>query len=126
MKLLSILLSLTLADSLFRYKLHDSTPFTCPSCRVSVSTNCRLFCETHGNGICYENNCEATLCVDGSINRFYCAPGTVFNPRVLACDWPYCLHHDHPCYKPCATCGDLTEDSISEECQRTVEVMQKP
>ena len=108
---MSILLSITLAHSLFRSELHDP------------NQKCRLFCKTHGNGICYDNNCEGPmiLCVDGSINTFYCAPGTVFNPRVLACDWPYCLPHDHPCYDPCPACGDLTE-----VCHRTVEVMRKP
>ena len=50
-------------------------------------------------------------------DKMYCAPGTVFHPRLLECTWPYCLPYDNECYEPCgAPCAGWTPDEIQEQC----------
>ena len=47
----------------------------------------------------------------------YCAPGTVFHPRLLECTWPYCLPGDNECYEPCGSpCAGWTPEEIREQC----------
>ena len=47
----------------------------------------------------------------------YCAPGTVFHPRLLECTWPYCLPGDNECYEPCGSpCAGWTPEEIRDQC----------
>ena len=50
-------------------------------------------------------------------DKMYCAPGTVFHPRLLECTWPYCLPGDNECYEPCGSpCAGWTPEEIREQC----------
>merc|ERR1712198_396623 len=78
------------------------------------------FCQGKPEGF-YQNvkDCQSFFfCWDNGHygDKLYCAPGTTFHPRLLTCDWPYCLPTDNECYEPCGVCNGMTEEEIQAEC----------
>ena len=70
-----------------------------------------IFCIYFGDVLCIDYDGETILVMilskklygkklgeNCAVKDFYCAPRSVFDPRLLECTWPYCLPIDDPCY----------------------------